>query len=82
MREEATITSKGQVTIPKVVRHQLGLKRGEKIIFVDRAGEIVIKPKIKDPVSKLREMRKVIKIRKKEIDRMIAESKKDWSKFQ
>jgi antitoxin PrlF len=30
----ATITSKGQVTIPAVVRKQLGLKKHDKIAFV------------------------------------------------
>ena len=30
----ATITSKGQVTIPKRVRDQLGLKAGSKVEFV------------------------------------------------
>ncbi len=30
----ATITSKGQVTIPVEVRRHLGLKQGDKVVFV------------------------------------------------
>jgi antitoxin PrlF len=29
----ATVTSKGQVTIPKVVRDALGIKAGDEVIF-------------------------------------------------
>jgi AbrB family looped-hinge helix DNA binding protein len=30
----STITSKGQVTIPAEIRTRLGLKRGDKVVFV------------------------------------------------
>lgn len=30
----STITSKGQVTIPREVRHHLGLQKGDKLSFV------------------------------------------------
>lgn len=33
---ESTITRKGQVTIPKVIRDRLGVKEGEKVLFVIR----------------------------------------------
>ena len=79
MQEEATVTSKGQVTIPKEIREHLGLRKGEKIVFVERLDEVVIKPKIKDSLSKLREMRGKIKISDKEIKKMIKESKRGWS---
>ena len=39
-----TVTSKGQVTIPKAVRDQLGLKPGTKVEFrAGVGGEIVLK---------------------------------------
>lgn len=39
-----TVTSKGQVTIPKAVREQLGLKPGSKVEFRSGTdGEIVLK---------------------------------------
>ena len=43
-RFASTITSKGQVTIPKEVREHLGLKQGDRIFFViERSGEVKIK---------------------------------------
>ena len=44
----ATITSKGQVTIPKEVRESLHLHAGDKIeILVKENGEAIIRPVLK-----------------------------------
>ena len=40
---ESTITRKGQVTIPKAIRDRLGVKEGEKVLFVLRGEEVVLK---------------------------------------
>jgi len=41
----ATITSKGQITIPLTVRQRLGIDAGDRIEFVETAsGEFTIKP--------------------------------------
>ncbi|WP_040433562.1 AbrB/MazE/SpoVT family DNA-binding domain-containing protein [Chlorobium ferrooxidans] len=41
----ATITNKGQVTIPKAVRDTLGLHSGDKLDFsCDKGGRIVVTP--------------------------------------
>lgn len=42
IHEIATLTSKGQVTVPKSVRQLLGLDTGGKIAFDVRAGEVVV----------------------------------------
>ena len=40
-----TLTSKGQVTIPKHIREELGLKPGMAVAFaVNKQGELVIHP--------------------------------------
>jgi AbrB family looped-hinge helix DNA binding protein len=40
-----TLTSKGQITLPKEVRDQLGLKAGVKFeCYVDRDGHVVLVP--------------------------------------
>jgi AbrB family looped-hinge helix DNA binding protein len=42
----ATVTSKGQVTIPASVRKRLRLHAGSKIDFIEnKAGEVVMRPK-------------------------------------
>jgi len=41
----ATITSKGQMTLPKKIRMTLRLKRGDKVgFFVGKKGEYVMQP--------------------------------------
>lgn len=43
---ESTITTKGQATIPKVVRDHLGLKPGDRVkFFVHPDGSVVLLPK-------------------------------------
>jgi antitoxin PrlF len=45
----ATLTSKGQVTLPKPIRDQLKLKTGDKIDFVtDADGTVRIRPANRD----------------------------------
>jgi len=82
MAIEATVTSKGQVTIPKEVRKSLNLKSGEKIVFVIRGKEAILMPKAKNPLEELRKMRKEISFAQGEVKEMIKESKKAWSKFE
>lgn len=45
MGAPAKITSKGQITVPKVVRDRLKLKTGDSVEFVEVDGEFVIKPR-------------------------------------
>ena len=41
----ATITSKGQITIPKKVREALGLKAGDRVLFLpEEDGRVYIYP--------------------------------------
>lgn len=45
----ATVTSKGQITIPLSVRQRLGIDAGDRIEFVEIAdGEFAIKPAVCD----------------------------------
>ncbi len=43
-----TITSKGQVTIPKAVRDQMGLRGGDKVKFVEKDGEFVLEKDVEE----------------------------------
>ena len=43
--QQATLTSKGQITIPKLVRDSLALHAGDKIEFIlTKNNEIMLKP--------------------------------------
>jgi len=43
VHEVTTITSKGQITLPKPIRQALGVTVGSKIAFALREGEVVVK---------------------------------------
>jgi len=71
----ATISSRGQITIPADVRARLGLKRGDKVNFILIGNEVKFLPVTKDisslkgfikkpskPVS-IEDMKKTIKAR-------------------
>jgi AbrB family looped-hinge helix DNA binding protein len=46
---EATVTSKGQITLPKMLRERLGLKRGSRIRFrLDARGRLQGEPVLHD----------------------------------
>ncbi|MBI2980802.1 MAG: type II toxin-antitoxin system PrlF family antitoxin [Deltaproteobacteria bacterium] len=47
----ATLTSKGQTTVPKEVRDFLGLHEGDQIEFVIGRGEVVLRPATLDVKS-------------------------------
>jgi AbrB family looped-hinge helix DNA binding protein len=51
---EATLSSKGQATIPKAVRDRLLLKPGDRFKFFFHPDGVIILPKI--PTSKLKGM--------------------------
>lgn len=54
----ATMTSKGQITIPVAVRRKLRLKAGSKVDFVEnKAGELVLRPRTGD----IRELYGIVK---------------------
>jgi AbrB family looped-hinge helix DNA binding protein len=80
MKQEATVGEKGQVTIPKRIRDKLGLKKGTKVYFELRGKEAVMLPEVEDPLEELKQLRKEIQFSEKEIQSMIRESKKIWSK--
>lgn len=38
--ELAKVTSKGQVTIPIEIRKKLGIKNGDKVLFMEKSGRV------------------------------------------
>ena len=70
-----TITSKGQVTIPKAIRDLLGLRPGDRLVFLATAdGRVVVEPETVD----VRSLRGLLAhegppVSLEEMDRAIAE---------
>lgn len=48
MQGNAKITSKGQITVPLKVRQALGVKEGDRLIFEQNGGEMVVRPERKE----------------------------------
>ena len=44
MRHIATVTSKGQITVPLAVRSRLGLREGDRVEFVTQGSRTTIQP--------------------------------------
>ena len=48
----ATLTSKGQITLPKLIRERLGLTTGDRVAFRERPdGSVVLEPETVDLAS-------------------------------
>jgi len=45
--ELAKITLRGQITIPVAIRKKLGVKDGDKVIFIEENGRIVMENSVK-----------------------------------
>ena len=43
----AKVTSKGQITLPKMVRQKLGVEPGEAVAFIEKEDKIFIKRAVK-----------------------------------
>ena len=49
--DESKITSKGQMTLPKIVRAALGVAVGDTVQFVMKDNRIVVEPASQEPVE-------------------------------
>lgn len=50
--ELAKVTSKGQITIPIDIRKKLGVKEGDKILFIEEAGRVIMMNSSMDALRK------------------------------
>ena len=50
--ELAKVTSKGQITIPIDIRRKLGVKEGDKILFVEEQGRVIMMNSSMDALRK------------------------------
>ena len=49
-----TVTSKGQIIIPSILRRHLGIKRGTKVCFIEQNNELVLKPVTDDYINSVK----------------------------
>jgi AbrB family looped-hinge helix DNA binding protein len=76
--EDATITSKGQVTIPKRIRDELGLDAGTEVEFVlEKDGTIRVRPK-RPAMDRLRAVKESLAEHDVDLEAMRRESKAEW----
>ena len=44
MSETLVVSSRGQITLPAVLRKRLGIKEGDVVIIEERGNEVLLKP--------------------------------------
>ena len=50
----STLTSKGQITIPREVRDRLGLREGDRVVFqFDEQGNLLLRQEAQSPLGRL-----------------------------
>lgn len=77
--EDATVTSKGQVTIPKRIRDKLGLDAGTEVEFIlEDDGTIRVRPK-EPAMDRLRAVKEKLAKYDVDVEKMRRESKDEWS---
>jgi antitoxin PrlF len=76
--DTSTVTSKGQVTIPKRIRDELGLSAGTEVEFiVQKDGSIRVRA-TEPAFERLRTVKEQLAERDVDIERMRRESKAAW----
>jgi len=70
MAYEVKVTRQGQTTIPKELRERYDIKEGDKVLYIDVGGYMVVLPLPKDPLKEL----ETLKIRDR---RIIAEIRRE-----
>ena len=52
--ETAKLSSKGQITLPKEIREKLNLKEGDKVMFIEKEGKILMEKSIESVIDDIR----------------------------
>lgn len=83
MSFEATVTSKGQITIPKEVRERMNVEAGEKILFrFDEDGSVRVVAVPADPMERLECVRERTRNLDLDAKALIEREREQWDRFQ
>ena len=52
--EMAKLSSKGQITLPKEIREKLCLKEGDKVMFIEKDGKIIVEKSVDSIIDEIR----------------------------
>jgi len=75
---DATLTTKGQITIPKEIRETLSIDAGTTMEFVlDEDGNLTVRPKTPS-MDRLRAVQEQLSKHDVDLEAMRAESKRAW----
>jgi len=77
MAEIATVTSKGQVTLPASVRRRMGIQEGSRLVFLEADGELrVLKEGEIDTIFKVfDDRRRELGLKRKDVERLVSEAR-------
>lgn len=83
MSFEATVTSKGQITIPKEVRDRLDIEEGEKVLFrFDEDGSLRLVVVPADPMDRFEEVRERAQDLDVDVQDLLDRERDQWDRFQ
>ena len=76
MYYQSTLTSKGQITIPKELRERFNLKEGEQVIIIPTDDGIIVRPS----ANPLRQVRGLLsrELEMEKADRFIRKMRREW----
>jgi antitoxin PrlF len=76
---DATVRSKGQVTIPKQIREKLGIDEGTEVEFIlEDDGSVKVRPKT-PAMERLRDVKESLSKHDVDVEQMRRKSKSEWS---
>jgi len=80
---EATVTSKGQITIPKPIRDRLDIEAGEKVLFrFDEAGSLRLVVVPSDPMERIERVRERAAGLDVDAAELIEREREQWDRLQ
>lgn len=83
MSYESTVTSKGQITIPKEVRERLDIEAGEKVLFrFDENGTVRLVVVPSDPMDRFEAVRDRAVDLQVDVQQLIDREREQWDRLQ